>query len=265
MTGSSKNNGENYPRKCFWTQEKEIRVKFNPGLSANRPSNNWAQRFKGLENVSLVSICFPCSIWGSPIGFSGCGISLIWRSGFGIIKPNRARFGIESTREDQFTGLSFITLYSRFYWSRSTKDPADPHWFVVVVLLSTSVSGKNVPRNYGTARNFGSGLQHWRTLLRTFLASVAGAWKYIVGAKKNGRTTVRHARGKGAPTRKAHDFNLFTVTFRINLTSFGPCQTDENWEECKPLSWFHGSRSSRYYCIYTDSSIYRLMKTIIQQ
>ena len=24
-------------------QEKEIRVKFNPGLSANRPSNNWAQ------------------------------------------------------------------------------------------------------------------------------------------------------------------------------------------------------------------------------
>ena len=136
MTGSSKNNGENYPRKCFWTQEKEVRVKFNPGLSANRPSNNWAQRFKGLENVSLVSICFPCSIWGSPIGFSGCGISLIWRSGFGIIKPNRARFGIESTREDQFTGLSFITLYSRFYWSRSTKDPADPHWFVFVVLPS---------------------------------------------------------------------------------------------------------------------------------
>ena len=43
MIGSSKNNGENYPRKCFWTQEKETRVKFNPGLSANRPSNNWAQ------------------------------------------------------------------------------------------------------------------------------------------------------------------------------------------------------------------------------
>ena len=124
MTGSSKNNG--YLRKCFWTQEKEVRVKSNP----------WAQRFKGLENVSLVSICFPCSIWGSPIDLSGCGISLIWGSGFGIIKPNRARFGIESTREDQFTGLSFITLYSRFYWSRSAKDPADPHWFVVVVLPS---------------------------------------------------------------------------------------------------------------------------------
>ena len=40
MIGSSKNNRQNYARKCFWTQEKETRVKFNPGLSANRPSNN---------------------------------------------------------------------------------------------------------------------------------------------------------------------------------------------------------------------------------
>ena len=43
MTGSAKNNRENYPTKCFWTPEKETRVKFNPGLSANRLSNNWAQ------------------------------------------------------------------------------------------------------------------------------------------------------------------------------------------------------------------------------
>ena len=42
MIGSSKNNIENYPTKCFWTPEKETRVKFNPGLSANRLSNNWA-------------------------------------------------------------------------------------------------------------------------------------------------------------------------------------------------------------------------------
>ena len=27
----------------FLTNEIETRVKFNPGLSANRPSNNWAQ------------------------------------------------------------------------------------------------------------------------------------------------------------------------------------------------------------------------------
>ena len=43
MIGSSKNNRENYPRKCFKTQEQETRVKFNPRLSANRPSNSWAQ------------------------------------------------------------------------------------------------------------------------------------------------------------------------------------------------------------------------------
>ena len=46
MIGSSKNNGENYPSKCLWTQEKETPVKFKPGLSVNRPSNNWAQVFK---------------------------------------------------------------------------------------------------------------------------------------------------------------------------------------------------------------------------
>ena len=74
-----------------------------------------------------------------------------------------------------------------------------------------SVSAKNNPRNYGIARNCGSGLRHWRTLLspllRIFLASVAGAWKYIVGArKKNGWKRGRHARGEGASTRKAHNF-----------------------------------------------------------
>ena len=44
IIGRFKNNRENYLRKCFWKQEKETRVKFNPGLSANRPSNNWGQR-----------------------------------------------------------------------------------------------------------------------------------------------------------------------------------------------------------------------------
>ena len=46
MIGSSKKNRENYPSKCLWTQEKEARVKFKPGLGVNRPSNNWAQDFK---------------------------------------------------------------------------------------------------------------------------------------------------------------------------------------------------------------------------
>ena len=53
MIGSSKNNRENYLRKCFWTQEKETLVKFNPGLSDNRPLNNWAWSMSISVTVSL--------------------------------------------------------------------------------------------------------------------------------------------------------------------------------------------------------------------
>ena len=31
--------------------------------------------------------------------------------------------------------FNFKIWYWRFYWARSTKDPADPHWFVVVLSL----------------------------------------------------------------------------------------------------------------------------------
>ena len=63
MTGSSKNNRENYPRKCFWTQEKETRVNFNPGLSANRPSNNWALLYRSYvpRHIRLRSFAV---LWG---------------------------------------------------------------------------------------------------------------------------------------------------------------------------------------------------------
>ena len=74
--------GENYPRRCFWTKEKETRVKFNPGLTANRPSNNWAlvpqtsvilredrwwrrkmsAVFSGSENASIKQTHFPLVI-----------------------------------------------------------------------------------------------------------------------------------------------------------------------------------------------------------
>ena len=38
----------------FWNKEEESRVKFNPGLSANRPSNNWA-----LENSTEILVLGP--------------------------------------------------------------------------------------------------------------------------------------------------------------------------------------------------------------
>ena len=53
IIGSSKNSTENCTRKCFCTQEKETWVNFNPGLSANRPSNNSAQF--GPVQTSIVS------------------------------------------------------------------------------------------------------------------------------------------------------------------------------------------------------------------
>ena len=34
------------------SKEKESRVEFNPGLSANRSSNNWAQLSKKKQNLS---------------------------------------------------------------------------------------------------------------------------------------------------------------------------------------------------------------------
>ena len=53
MIESSKYNRENFPRKYFWKQERETRVKFNPGLSANRPSNNWDQEFDAAQRKTL--------------------------------------------------------------------------------------------------------------------------------------------------------------------------------------------------------------------
>ena len=49
----SMNIRENCPRKCFWTKAKDTRVKCNPGLSANRASNNWALGFSLNETGSF--------------------------------------------------------------------------------------------------------------------------------------------------------------------------------------------------------------------
>ena len=39
-------------------KEKETQVKFSPGFSANRPSNNWAQIFCGIPSLGrLHAVC----------------------------------------------------------------------------------------------------------------------------------------------------------------------------------------------------------------
>ena len=74
MIGSSKNNRENYPRKCFWTQEKETLVKFNPGLSANRPSNNWAlvSKLHRSKPWQVLQTCAKCPGHGGLPGVLRC-------------------------------------------------------------------------------------------------------------------------------------------------------------------------------------------------
>ena len=69
MIGSSKNNRENYQRKYFWTQERETRVKFNPGLSANRPSDNWAQKGSYISNCNLNCTLLPYNNAGKALAF----------------------------------------------------------------------------------------------------------------------------------------------------------------------------------------------------
>ena len=65
--------------------------------------------------------------FGFSTGFSRSGISLIWTSGFEIVKQNRGEI-------------------------RDWK-------------YAQEVNAQNNPQDYGIARNFGSGLQGWRTPL----------------------------------------------------------------------------------------------------
>ena len=57
MIGSSKNNGENYARKCFWTQEKETRVKCESAFEQLAPeqANNriYLPSSLGTANASI--------------------------------------------------------------------------------------------------------------------------------------------------------------------------------------------------------------------
>ena len=55
--------------------------------------------------------------------------------------------------KDRFTvrSFNFKVWYWRLYWSRSTKDPVDSHWFVVVVLPSQvfrNLNPERAPNSY---------------------------------------------------------------------------------------------------------------------
>ena len=57
-----KNNRENI-WKCFWTKENETQDKFNPELSSDRPSNNWALDFIGSEPWTHLNFTKSIVFW----------------------------------------------------------------------------------------------------------------------------------------------------------------------------------------------------------
>ena len=97
MIGSSKINRETYPRKCFWAHEK-ARVKFNPGLSANRPSNNWALVYNNMHNSVLVTWFLSCIIF-----FTMCFLAVL----------ALALALVPSSYSSQFNTLNELTCYMK--------------------------------------------------------------------------------------------------------------------------------------------------------
>ena len=47
-------------------KEKETQVKFSPGFSANRPSNNWAQIFCGTPSLGSPACSLQSAVCGLP-------------------------------------------------------------------------------------------------------------------------------------------------------------------------------------------------------
>ena len=122
MIGSSKNSTENYARKCFWIQEKETRVNFNPRLSANRPSNNSAQVCR--KNCEVLSLVMLTSIL-TQILEGGGGLILGWiplctENKINVVCKN-SRFSSLPSTGDVFTRMN--VCYSQteiaYWWCKS--------------------------------------------------------------------------------------------------------------------------------------------------
>ena len=127
MIGSSKNSRENYSTKCFWTQEKETRVKFNPGLRANRLSNNWAQGINHVEwshqweSAKNAIHCF--SRYYSNLNYPGC--HWVFTRGFPLKQKHSVarekkslvpRVSLNSTRQKGISQTELDFWYKRENW-----------------------------------------------------------------------------------------------------------------------------------------------------
>jgi len=111
-------------------------------------------RFKSFSSNETATGKYISLKRGSSMGFSGSGISLVWSSGFGILKQNSGE--IRDWKNVQEVGY------------------------------------QNNPRDYGIAWNFGSGLRDWRTLLGTLWGYRMYGRRTLPSLFGNGKVTVIH-------------------------------------------------------------------------
>ena len=129
MIGSSKNNRENYLRKFFWTREKETRVKFNPRLNVNRPSNNSALKSKDCCKVKLL--CFALCYFAV-----GAKQAIVKAWGLGVAYMGRLRpKGVPFSGFRYMKGQGFCS-----FWSVKRLKRADR----CILWLQETQSGENV-------------------------------------------------------------------------------------------------------------------------
>ena len=111
MFGYSTNKREIHPRKCFWTEEKETRIKIYPRVSANRPLISRTQSLKRCDIIDIPTCSFDKT--QSAIRLSGDIGNVI------IPSENTASQQTKISRRRNWTYMSFayMTLISAKTWN----------------------------------------------------------------------------------------------------------------------------------------------------
>ena len=153
MIGSYKTSRENYPRKCFWTQEEETRVKFNPRLSANRLSKNWALCDRAYGFSPLSQKTRMSNHW--QMQSKGCASLLVPLGHFKLLNANSAGMWTRANRSELWYSTNrtkrlqsaVLNGFDRYttVWQYLYKD--DVIWEVVLTALYPAVTlqKKNFP------------------------------------------------------------------------------------------------------------------------
>ena len=140
-----------------------------------------------------------------------------------------------SCRKDQFTVLSLKFGTQDFNWSRSTKDPAEPHWFVVVVLPCVCVLPKCFCE-WGTSFSLASQYCHSKMIFTG--GAISSVWGEKWTKKKMLMVLLqKHVWEPGARVGKGKTKTNFRWTHRDVVTipwSHAPCQFPSSLSFCQP-------------------------------